>query len=151
MKKYILILIFILLSINLFSQSITNKLYAKNIGMYFDCSLNQKIDLAINDTSYYLFCSFQNMTYSTITDIGSIYCGDRKCMEKLLSDLKKIIELYNQNPSIEYEVESGMCRLSLRGKNLWIYDKSKYTYLNIKYMLKFNDWLTEVLLDKRIK
>jgi hypothetical protein len=151
MKKYLIFFIFGLLSLNLYSQSVKNKLYEKSIGNYFDCSLNQKIDLAINDTTYYLFCSFQNMTYSTITDIGSIYCEDRKCMEKLLSDLKKIIELYNQNPLIEYEVESGMCILSLRGKNLWIYDKSKYTYLNIKYMLKFNDWLIEILSDKRIK
>jgi len=130
---------------NLLSQTITNKLLSNNIGMYFDCSLKEKIDLEVNDTTYFIFCSFQNMNYSTITDIGSIFCNNVKCIEDLLIDLKKINELYNQNPEIEYKVNSGGCRIELYNKKIWIYDKNKFTYLTPKYLLKYIEWLSEVL------
>lgn len=151
MKRNLTILFIGILTTSLFSQSVKTKLYEKKIAMYFDCSLNQKIDLEINDTSYYLFCAFQNMEYTYITDIGGIYCGNRDCMEKLLLDLKKIIELQSQNPNIEYEVESGGCILRLKNKNMWIFDNTKYTYLNIKYVKKYYEWLSEVLADNRIQ
>jgi hypothetical protein len=154
MKNIGFIIVFFFNISNLFSQSITNKLLSKNIGMYFDCSLNEKIDLEVNDTTYYLFCSFQNMNYSMITDIGSIFCGNVVCMEDLLIDLKKINELYNQNPAIEYKVNSGGCSIELRNKNIYIYDKDKFTYLTPKYLLKYIEWLSEVLKlldEKRIK
>lgn len=145
MKKLGLILIFLFISSNIYSQSIKTKLLSKNIGMYFDCNYYEKIDLATNDTTYFLSCTFQNMEYSTIVDIGSIFCSNTSCIEDLWISFKKINELYNQNPEIEYEVNAGMCRIRLANKNVWIYDDNKYTYLTPKLFVQYSNWLEEVV------
>lgn len=146
-KKVIVISIFGLLSIiNLFSQSIEKTIEKVQIG-----SISSKIFMTIDgsDTSYSLFCSFQNRKYQHINDIGSVYFHDYR------NSLTRIEEFVQQLEScIQYMEEGGT---TYRIGNLVVYDFSpqlyvmdgkKYTTLTKRQVVKWIKWLNEVVLGK---
>ena len=53
-----------------------------------------EVDLSKLDTSYYIYCSFQNMEYSQIIDRGSVYITSRYSLDKTINELN-IREKYN--------------------------------------------------------
>jgi len=153
-KKYmkkIGLLVGIIFSIsNLFAQELRNTMYTTKCGT-LSCEIIQKINVVEKDTIYYLYSSFQNVQYSSIVDIGGDFCMGRGKIEKLLVDLTKLVELYNQNNEYDFEVVSCTARFVLYKGSIIVYDKKKFTGLKIKNINQYIVWLNEVLLDKNIK
>lgn len=147
MKKILSILLVLgVFSTNLFSQTIRKDLDEKKIGS-LDCSYKMSIDLEKSDTSLYVYCSFQNMKYSSIVDIGSIMITTMEEKSKMVSDLKQCVKYMGG----EFDFTVGQFQLYDFSKNLYIRTSSgveKSTTLSKKNVLKWIEWLESI---KKIK
>ena len=77
-----------------------------------------KIDLSKNDTTYTIYCSFQNQKYQHITDLGGVFMMTKKGLDKTISDLNECVKFMDEK-SISFEI--GIFK---------IYDFSKGLYIN---------------------
>ena len=164
MKK-LLILTLCILSLQLYSQKSNKTIYEKKIGS-LDCKFDRVIDLSKSDTSYYIYCGFQNIKYSSITDLGSIFLTNQTDLLKTIEDLKECVK-YMDDKSISYSIDNkryvGTKSEEVKGrfyiydfsKNLYISDLSqlteKYTTINKKKLLKWIDWLEMVGNDNLLR
>jgi hypothetical protein len=136
MKK-LLVFLFLIQSFVGFSQTIKKKLSDKKIFNLI-CENTMKVDLTNSDTSYYIFCAFQNMNYSQIIDLGSVYINSRYSLDKTINELKECLK-YMDEKSISYSI--GSFQIYDFSNNLYINDKSKYTTLTKKHVLTWIEWL----------
>ena len=136
MKKLLVFLFFIQSFVG-FSQTIKKKLSDKKIFNLI-CENTMKVDLTNSDTSYYIFCAFQNMNYSQIIDLGSVYINSRYSLDKTINELKECLK-YMDEKSISYSI--GSFQIYDFSNNLYINDKSKYTTLTKKHVLTWIEWL----------
>jgi hypothetical protein len=158
-------IILCVLSIQLYSQKSNKTIYEKKFGT-IECKFDRVIDLSESDTSYYIYCGFQNIKYSSIVDLGSVFITNQTDLLKIIEDLKECVK-YMDDKSISYSVEQkryigtqseevvGSFRIFDFSKNLYIYDLSqlteKYTQINKKKLLKWIDWLEMVGNDKLLR
>ena len=136
MKK-LLVFLFLIQSFVGFSQTIKKKISDKKIFNLI-CENTMKVDLTNSDTSYYIFCAFQNMNYSQIIDLGSVYINSRYSLDKTINELKECLK-YMDEKSISYSI--GSFQIYDFSNNLYINDKSKYTTLTKKHVLTWIEWL----------
>ena len=164
MKNLITILLCII-SLQLYSQKSSKTIYEKKFGT-IDCKFDRVIDLSKSDTSYYVYCGFQNMEYSSITDLGSIFLTNQTDLLKTVEDLKECVK-YMDDKSISYSVEHkryvgtkseevvGKFLIFDFSKVLYIYDVSqlteKSTMINKKKLLKWISWLEMVGNDNLLR
>ena len=164
MKKLFTILLCVV-SLQLYSQKSNKTIYEKNFGS-LDCEFERVIDLSTSDTSYYIYCGFQNIKYSSITDLGGIFLTYQTDLMKVIEDLKDCLK-YMDDESINYSVDVkrfvGTTSEEVRGKfyiydfskNLYISDLSqlteKYTTVNKKKLLKWIEWLEMIGNDKLLR
>ena len=144
MKKLLSVLLVLgFFSTHLFSQTIKKDLNSKKIGS-LNCKHSMSINVERSDTSYYVFCGFQNQKYSSITDIGSIFMSTMVEKDRIVSDLKKCVK-YMDDKSISFTLNEFT--LYDFSKNLYINDESgvkKYTTLNKRNVLKWIEWLESI-------
>jgi hypothetical protein len=147
-KLFTILLVLGVFSTHLFSQTIKKDLDNKKIGS-LDCSYKMSVKVGESDTSFYIYCFFQNQTYSSITDIGGVFITTIKGKDRIVSDLKQCIK-YMDDKSISFTINEFT--LYDFSKNLYIKDKSdyseKYTTLSKKNVLKWIEWLESI---KKIK
>ena len=149
MKKILSILLVLgVFSTHLFSQTIRKELDRKEFGT-LNCTYSISIDVGNSDTSFYVYCSFQNQKYKSITDLGSISIYKMEDKDKMVSDLKECVK-YMDDKSISFSI--GQFTLYDFSKNLYITDRSDYTNkttsINKKNVLKWIEWLESI---KKIK
>lgn len=159
MKNLLTVLLFIM-SLQLYSQKTTTTIYDDKIGT-ISCKFSRTIDLSNSDTSYYVYCGFQNQKYSSITDLGSVFITDQKGLLKIIEELKGCLK-YMDDKSNNYSVDlvsygevSGSLTLYDFSKNLYVTDRSdllpKYTTLNKKKVIKWISWLEMVGNDNLLR
>lgn len=137
MKNLLLILLLIIPFVG-FSQIVTKTLNKKKIGFVLDCKNEMKIDMSTNDTSYTVFCSFQNQKYRHIIDIGSVFMMRKETLDKTISQLKECLK-YMDDKSISFSI--GQFEKYDFSKNLYIKDDGKSTTLSKKGVTKWIEWL----------
>ena len=130
--------------VNVFSQTIKKDLDEKKIGT-LNCSYQMSVKVGESDTSFYVYCSFQNQKYSSIIDIGSIMITTMEERDEMVSDLKECLK-YMDDKSISFSI--GQFDLYDFSKNLYINDERKYTTMRKKDVLKWIEWLESI---KKIK
>jgi len=144
MKKILSILLVLgVFSTHLFSQTITKDLSKKKIGTV-DCKHYMSINVEKSDTSYYIWCGFQNQKYSSISDIGSVFITSLVERDRVVSDLKECVK-YMDDKSISFTINEFT--LYDFSKNLYINDESgvrKYTTMRKKNVLKWIEWLESI-------
>ena len=152
MKKIIgLLLVFVLCNVQVFSQTITKEISQQRIGSV-DCNYYMSIEIPASDTTYYIFCSFQNMKYSSITDIGRIVISTKIELDKIIGDLKECVK-YIDNQSIGFS--TGDFVLHRSSKDLYLYDRrgnfDKFTTLSKNKVLKWISWLDSIKVISKLK
>ena len=145
MKKILSVLLVLgVFSTHLFSQTIKKDLDNKKIGS-LDCSYKMSVKVGESDTSFYIYCFFQNQKYSSITDIGGVFITTIKGKDRIVSDLKQCVK-YMDDKSISFTINEFT--LYDFSKNLYINDttdhRRKYTTLSKKNVLKWIEWLESV-------
>ena len=125
-----------------FGQSKSILISENTFGGELDCKNEMKVNLSTNDTSYFIFCSYQNREYKSIIDLGSIYISNKEKLNSIISQLKKCIS-YMDDETISYSV--GQFKIYDFSKNLYIIDNSdyreKYTHINKKAAVNWLKWL----------
>jgi hypothetical protein len=93
------LLLLLLVCINsLYAQEVRKKLVSVKI-LPFTFEHVLKYDVATSDSSDYVHCYFQNIKYTTITDIGSIvFCMTQKGLDNAKSELSTVIKFVTENP-----------------------------------------------------
>lgn len=152
MKKIIgLLLVFVLCNVQVFSQTITKEISQQRIGSV-DCNYYMSIEIPASDTTYYIFCSFQNMKYSSITDIGGFVISTKIELDKIIGDLKECLK-YIDNQSIGFS--TGDFVLHSSSKDLYLYDRrgnfDKFTTLSKNKVLKWISWLDSIKVISKLK
>lgn len=143
MKK--LLFYFLLLPELLVAQKVSITLSSQRIPP-FDCKYYYDSE-AGKDTVYHVYCSFQNMKYQTIVDIGSVYLTDSSELHELISDIDKMIPLMGAEASID----KGAYRLwTTTTFPNWMYieDGKQYTMISRKNLAKWRAWLGTIKLPK---
>mgnify|MGYP001261610387 CR=1 FL=1 len=144
MKKLLSVLLVLgVFSTHLFSQTIKKDLDEKKIGT-LNCSYKMSVKVGESDTSFYIYCSFQNQKYSSITDIGSVFISTIEGKDRIVSDLKECVK-YMDDKTISFTLnEFALYDFS---KNLYINDERgvrKYTTMRKKNVLKWIEWLESI-------
>ena len=121
----------------IFSQKVSKILSEFKVGT-MKCQNKMEIDLTQNDTTFYVTNYFQNMKYSTIIDLGSLFFMHRKNLEKTIEDIEMCLP-YMDEKSDEFSV--GKFRISSSSKTLYIFDDGKYTGMSKKQVIKWLEWL----------
>lgn len=94
---------------------------------------------------YYVYCSYQNMEYQSITDLASIFIARQHDVDSLASDLTGALKLLDQKQKARYERDKYTISVGVFGGSLLIYDKdSKYTTLTKPQAEKLIAWLKTV-------
>ena len=111
----------------------------------FEHVLRYNIDTG--DSSDYIHCSFQNMEYTTITDIGSIYCATQKSCDVVKGELSTIIKFMTENPGTDFAI-GNFNVYDFAPKLIWYRDGTKTTRFNIVTAKKLLIALDSVKLRK---
>ena len=143
MKKILLVL-FLFQSFIGISQTVSKTISKKKIGYVLNCENTMKIDMSTNDTSYTIYCGFQNQKYQHITDLGSVFMMRKETLDKTISNLKECVK-YMDDKSISFSI--GQFVIYDFSKSLYINDDSKYTTLSKKNVLKWIKWLEECVIE----
>jgi hypothetical protein len=135
--KRIMISVAIFIATNGFAQMTETKKIATGTGFY-----KWKIEMEIKnntDTSTYFYYGFQNMAYSYITDIGSIFFTEQNQLIDFANSLKTLSAKEN-GVQIQLNVGNYSVKLYDFSNNIYIEDKAgKYTYLSKKQANKLSD------------
>ena len=136
MKK-IFLLIVLFQSLVTYSQTTSSKLLSQKIGN-LSCKNVMEINLTNNDTSYYVYCSFQNDEYEHIIDIGSIMITSKNKLTTTINQLKQCLK-YMEIGKVDFSV--GSFRLYDFAVVLYIYDGDKTTTIFKKSVIEWIDFL----------
>jgi len=142
MKK-IFLLIVLFQSLVTYSQTTSSKLLSQKIGS-LSCKNVMDINLTNNDTSYYVYCSFQNTEYQYIVDIGSIMISNKNKLTTTINQLKQCLQ-YMETGKVSFDV--GKFRLYDFSRVLYIYDGDKKTTISKKSVIKWINFLEKCKLD----
>jgi hypothetical protein len=135
MKKRIILAIFIGSMGIAKAQTVTTKL-AK--GTVKDWEIVQTVRNS-KDTMTYFYWGYQNLKYSYITDIGSVFIASQ---EDLLKFADELVSLANSSDSVEISTRVGLNTLSTYDftKSIEVSDNGgKYTYISRKDAVKLAD------------
>ena len=141
MKKVLLGLV-LLLGFNGISQTKTDRISGIRCGKLF-CVNEMEIDLSNSDTTYIVYCQFQNIQYQVLTDMGSIGIYSKSILDKTINNLKECLK-YMDDKSLSFRV--GEFNISKSSKNLFVYDGDKFTFLNKKNVIKFINYLEKCVM-----
>lgn len=142
MKK-IFLLIVLFQSLVTYSQTTSSNLLSQKIGS-LSCENVMEINLTNNDTSYYVYCSFQNTKYQHIVDIGSIMISNKNKLTTTINQLKQCLQ-YMETGKVSFDV--GKFRLYDFSRVLYIYDGDKTTTISKKSVIKWINFLEKCKLD----
>lgn len=99
-----------------------------------------------SDTSYHVYCGFQNQKYTHITDIGSVFIISQSELNELIDALGKAapyIGVKGQAVSFDYRYYS--LKIYDFSKELYVIDeKGKYTTLPKNQVLQWVEWLKSI-------
>jgi hypothetical protein len=141
--KNIIILFLLFQSVVTYSQTTKSKLLREKIGT-LTCENVMNINLTNNDTSYFVYCSFQNKEYQQIIDIGSIVISRKNKLTTTINQLKQCLK-YMETGKVDFSI--GSFRLYDFAKVLYIYDGDKNTAISKKSVIKWIDFLERCKLD----
>ena len=142
--KPLLLILFLFQSLIGFSQTTTTTLHKTKIGFVLSCKNDMEINKSSNDTTFTVFCSFQNQQYQHITDIGSVFIMNKEKLNKTIDELKECLK-YMDKKSMNFSI--GPFSIYDFSKNLYINDDEKYTTLNKKGVLKWIEWLERCIVE----
>jgi hypothetical protein len=125
-------------------QSVTKKLQEVKVGT-ISCHFAYVAEPG-SDTTYYVWCGFQNLEYSAITDIGSVMVASQTELEEFITNLEKCLPFLD---------EKSQMRIDKKGYALIVYDfskgqlyvtdeKGKYTHISKAQVQKWIDWLKTI-------
>jgi len=137
-KLIIFTLLFGMLSKNVFSQKVTKVISEVKIG-FLDCTNKMDINVTNGDTTYYVTNYYQNIEYSLITDLGSLFYMSKELLNKTIEQIEMCLP-YMDVKSDEFSV--GNFRVPSYSKDLIINDnRGKYTWMSKKDVIKWLEWL----------
>jgi len=129
LKLGFLFIIILASTYSLNAQEVRKKLVSEKILPFtFEHVLRYNIDTG--DSADYIHCSFQNMEYTTITDIGSIYCGTQQSCDVVKGELNTIIKFMTENPGTDFSL-GNFNVYDFAPKLIWYKDGRKNTRFNI--------------------
>lgn len=135
MKKRIILAMFIgsigIAKAQTISQKIAN-------GSVKDWCIKQEIKNS-KDTTTYFYWGYQNLEYSYITDIGSVFITTKSDLDKFSDEL---VNLANSDVSISTSIKIGLTKLSTYTwtKSIMVSDNNdKYTYISRKDAIKLSE------------
>jgi hypothetical protein len=143
----------LILSLSLISgisaqTTISKTLSKTKISGYLDCNHVQLIE---KDTLEYISISFQNMKYSTISDIKSLVFHQDIVRLQLIDDLKKMTEYAKSDDIMTQRKEYSLHKIE-NSNNIFLTIKSSniesYTILNKRVIEKLNEWLISIKLPQ---
>lgn len=147
--RYLFILIFSLLIASANAQRFETNIKEAKIGT-LECEYRRIVETG-SDTLYIIFCSFQNKTYSHITDIGSVGIYKQERLDSLISNLERFLP-YLDTEGMDVAVDVlGVCHLrkSAKFNLLFIEVKGgKYTTLSKAKVIEWIAWLKSIKLHK---
>lgn len=135
MKK-IMVSVAIFIASNSFSQMTETKKIASGTAVDWKIVMNIKNG---TDTVTYFYYGYQNLKYTHITDLGSIFTDEKQELIDIANALKT---LATKEKGIQLELKVGKYLLSLYdfSNNIYIEDEDrKYTYVTKKQALKMAD------------
>ena len=136
--KNLFIIIIAIISFNSYSQKEVTKALATNtstIGLGNGWKIQQVIKND-TDTSTYFYMAFQNIAYTYITDIGSVFFSSQS---DLVIFCDKLIEYANTEKGIRVKQNIGFISIELinASNSIFITDnEGKYTAISKKKALK---------------
>ncbi len=147
MKKAILTLAAITSVISVNAQEIKNNLSRQQIHPFIKCEHTQVINLSTQDTSSYVWCGFQNIKYTSITDIGSVFITSQTELDELISALKIALKLKTENPNLVYSFRAAGSEFDTYEFNktaLYIQNGRKYTSITMTNLAKWIGYLETI-------
>jgi hypothetical protein len=142
--KTITTLLFAICSIGAIGQRKTIRQAEEKIGS-ISCNYNLSIDMDKADTTRYIYMSFQNMKYNSITDLHSIFivASDTLVRAEFISDLKKALPEMEIKQSISWSRSKYTLNLYDFAKGSLYCSSSKggYTTLKSEQVEKLIAWL----------
>lgn len=150
MKNLFLIFSAIISINSLFSQTINKTIDSKRIG---SIKCEYKMSITGNDTSYSLFCFFQNRKYTQITDLGSVGVWNmdesKSGVRKMIDNLEKSLVYLEQG---DVDVRLGDFQVYDSSNELFVMDGRKYTVITKGQIRKWISWLkTEILEEVEVE
>jgi hypothetical protein len=146
MKNIFIALLCIVSANNVQSQTIRRTINEKRIG---SITSDYYMEITGTDTSYNLYCSFQNRKYTAITDIGSVYVFDmdesKSGVRKIIKDLEKCLPYLEQG---DVSVTIGNFQVHDFSSQLFVQDGRKYTTITKSQVKKWITWLRIVVLEE---
>lgn len=102
------------------------------------------------DTSYYVWCGFQNEKYNYITDIGSVMFLWEEDITEFISDLNKM-KGYLDSLGNDVDIRKRRYELLVYPFNteLYIQSDGKYATISKTELEMLVEWLVSVKLPKR--
>jgi hypothetical protein len=131
-----------------FSQKLSKKINEGKITGFKSVEFVMSVDTEKEDTIYYIYCGFQNLEYSTITDIGSIFITRQDELSELIKDLKSTIDLMDTKPNYNITRKRYTLKLYDFSKTLYVESERKYTQLSKKNAILWLSWLESIDISK---
>ena len=139
--KNILFILLCVFTTQLFSQTTQNTISEEKFGL-LSCKNFSKTYIEEDMTYNYVYCSFQNMEYQHITDIGSIMYSKQSDIDEVIEQLEMCLE-YMDNKKDSFSV--GIFSIYDFHKNVYITEEDgKFTSINKKKVLSLIEWLKSV-------
>jgi len=135
--KNILFILLCVFSTSLFSQTSKKTISEKKCGL-LTCKNFSETNVETDETSYYVYCSFQNTDYQHIVDIGSFMMFSQSSVDEKIEQLENCVK-YMDNKSDSFSYDDF--RIYDFSKNMYIYDDDKSTWINKKNVIKLIEWL----------
>jgi hypothetical protein len=146
MKKAIVVVAMLVGAVEMNAQEIKNNLSKQRI-LPLECKHTQVINLSTQDTSSYVWCGFQNIKYTSITDIGSVFITSQTELDELISALKIALKLKTENPNLVYSFTAAGNEFDTYEFNktaLYIQDGRKYTAITMDNLAKWIEYLETI-------
>lgn len=140
----------ILLSFSLFgfSQKLSKTISETKITGFISVEFKMSVDTEKEDTTYYIYCGFQNLEYSTITDIGSVFITKQDELSELIKDLKSVIDIMDTKPNYDITRKRYTLKLYDFSKTLYVESERKYTQLSKNKCVLWLNWLESLDISK---
>ena len=140
--KNILFILLCVFSTSLFSQT-SKKSLSKKKCHSLECENFKSTNVETDETSYYVYCSFQNMKYQHITDIGSWIMSTPSKIDEMIEELEMCLD-YMDNKSDSFISSSLRFRVNDDSKFLYIWEDGKFCFTNKKKTIQLIEWLKSV-------
>jgi hypothetical protein len=150
--KYIILCALIVVSTFCYSQEMRKTMSTKQIGR-ITCKHDLKINLETKDTTVLVYLGFQNLEYTSITDIASIIFIpklDSTALPMFIADLKAASEYIGTKTSVRWDKTYYSIYLYDFTNSLYLAERKKsgggYTTLSKKEVTNLLLWLESLKL-----